>query len=67
MNDHDAMTSVRGDDGCLAEGYRNPPLSETLSMLGLDLGPRRLEDDEGWPELGLDEPPRVPLVPHHGR
>lgn len=63
----DATGAGRGGDGRFAAGYRNPPLSEVQSRLGLDLRPRRLEDDEDWPELVLDEPEREPAAPYQAR
>lgn len=63
----DATGAGRGGDGRFDEGYRNPPLSEMLSRLALDLGPRQLENDEDWPELGLDEPEREPSAPYQAR
>lgn len=63
----DATGAERGDDGRCAEGYRNPPLSEVRSKLGLDLRPRQLEDAEDWPELVLDEPEREPAAPYQAR
>lgn len=67
MNDNDLMAPGRGGDGRFAVESRNPPLSETLSRLVLDLGPRRPVDDEDWPELGLDEPEREPSAPYQAR
>lgn len=60
----DATGAGRGDDGHSAEGYRNPPLSEVQSRLGVDPRLRKLEDDEDWPELVLDEPEREPAAPY---
>lgn len=63
----DATGAERGDDGRLGAAYGNPPLSETLSRLALDLRPHQLEDDEDWPELGLDEPEREPSALYQAR
>lgn len=65
--ERDATGVERGNDGRLGVVYRNPPLSEVRSKLGLDLRPCRLEDDEDWPELVLDEPEREPTAPYQAR